>query len=65
MGGNPREHVKDKGFWDGGSPGHGSNKDSAGRTSGFPGQRKPKITGVRTDLEYPENPESDSIQRTR
>jgi len=65
MGGNPRDHVKDKGFWDGGSSGSASNKDSAGRASGFPGQRKPKTAGVRSDLEYPEERDSDSIQRIR
>ena len=53
MAGNPRENVKDKGFWDGGAPGHTSNGDTAGRPSGFPGSRKPKRTGVRTDLEFP------------
>lgn len=56
MGGNPREHVKGKGFWDGGSSGNGNNRDSSGRASGLPGERKPKTVGVRTDLEYPENP---------
>lgn len=63
MAGNPREHVKDKGFWDGGSSGNGSNRDSSGRASGFPGQRKPKTVGVRTDLEYPESTEF--IQKVR
>jgi hypothetical protein len=54
---NPREHASDKGFWDGGRPGHGSNGQSSGRTSGFPGTRAPKITGVRTDIEFPDEPE--------
>ena len=56
MAGNPREHVKSKGFWDGGSAGHGTNKESAGRPSGFPGRRVPKRVGIRTDLDLP--PES-------
>lgn len=58
MSGNPREHVKDKGFWDGGRPGHGANDQSSGRPSGLPGTRAPKITGVRTDIEFPDEPES-------
>lgn len=53
MAGNPRENVRDKGFWDGGSDAHGTNKETAGRPNGFPGQRKPKRVGVKTDLEYP------------
>jgi hypothetical protein len=53
MGGNPRENVKDKGFWDGGTAGHGTNDQTAGRPSGFPGSRKPGLTGVRTDLDFP------------
>lgn len=53
MAGNPREHVKDKGFWDGGGSGHGTNKESAGRPSGLPGARKPSDVGVRTDIEFP------------
>jgi hypothetical protein len=58
MSGNPREHVKDKGFWDGGRSGHGANNQSSGRPSGFPGTRAPKITGIRTDIEFPEEPEA-------
>jgi hypothetical protein len=54
MAGNPRENVKDKGFWDGGSPSHGRNDQSAGKTQGSPGQRKPSRVGIRTDLEFPE-----------
>jgi hypothetical protein len=57
MSGNPREHIKDKGFWDGGGPGHGSNNESSGRTSGFPGKRSPSRTGHRTDIEFPQEPE--------
>lgn len=53
MAGNPREHGKNKGFWDGGSPGHGSDDQTAGRPSGFPGTRKPKRAGIRTDVEFP------------
>ena len=53
MAGNPREHVKNKGFWDGGTPGHVNDAQNAGRTSGFPGLRKMKRVGVRTDLEFP------------
>jgi len=52
MAGNPREHVSDKGFWDGGTPGHAKNSETAGRPSGFPGVRKPTKVGVRTDLEF-------------
>lgn len=53
MAGNPREHVKDKGFWDGGTESHGKNGETAGRPSGFPGTRKPKRMGIRTDIEFP------------
>ena len=53
MAGNPREHVKDKGFWDGGAAGYGGNGESGGRPSGFPGERAPSRVGVRTDLEFP------------
>lgn len=54
MAGNPREHVKDKGFWDGGSAGQERNSETAGRPSGFPGVRKTSRTGTRTDIEFPE-----------
>lgn len=53
MAGNPREHERGKGFWDGGGQGHGTNKESGGKTTGFPGHRTPKRIGVRTDLEFP------------
>ena len=53
MSGNPRENVKDKGFWDGGASGHGTDKESAGRASGYPGKRSRSKTGYRTDLEFP------------
>jgi hypothetical protein len=53
MAGNPREHIKDKGFWDGGASGHGTNKESSGRPSGFPGTRKQRRVGINTDIEFP------------
>jgi hypothetical protein len=54
MAGNPREHAGKKGFWDGGGAGNGMNRESGGRTAGFPGLRTPVVTGVKTDLEFPE-----------
>lgn len=54
MGGNPRENAKNKGFWDGGSKHHGRYGESAGKTSGVPGPRRPTQTGVRLKLETPE-----------
>ncbi len=54
---NPREHIKGKGFWEGGAAGHGTNKESSGRTSGFPGKRTPSKTGHRTDIEFPQEAE--------
>jgi hypothetical protein len=53
MAGNPRENVRNKGFWDGGAPGQNSDTQTAGRPSGFPGSRKPKRAGIRTDIEFP------------
>lgn len=53
MAGNPREHVKNKGFWDGGAPGHSRNSETAGRTGGFPGARNRRRVGIRTDIEFP------------
>jgi hypothetical protein len=53
MSGNPGEHVKGKGFWDGGNRGHGNNKESSGRPSGLPGVRKPRRVGINTDIEFP------------
>ena len=53
MSGNPREHIKDKGFWDGGTTGHGTNRESSGRASGYPGKRSRSNKGLRTDLEFP------------
>lgn len=52
MAGNPRENVKDKGFWDGGGGGHGSNKESSGRPSGLPGTRRQRRVGISTDIEF-------------
>jgi len=57
MSGNPREHIKDKGFWDGGTSGRGMNKESAGRASGYPGKRSRSKQGLRTDLEFPQEAE--------
>jgi hypothetical protein len=54
MAGTPREHVKDQGFWDGGAAGHDKSGETAGRSSGFPGVRKPRRVGIRTDIEFPE-----------
>ncbi|MEA2325637.1 MAG: hypothetical protein QOE68_596 [Thermoanaerobaculia bacterium] len=48
---NPREHVKDKGFWDGGDASRSENGQSGGRPSGFPGQRTPTHSGYRTDID--------------
>ncbi len=53
MAGNPRENTRGKGFWDGGSATHGSDDQSGGRRSGFPGRRFPSKTGVNTDLDAP------------
>ena len=53
MAGNPREHVKGKGFWDGGEPAQSGQEQTGGRPSGFPGSRKPSRTGVRSDIEFP------------
>jgi hypothetical protein len=53
MAGKARENVKDKGFWDGGAKGHGTNKESGGRPSSFPGMRTPQKPGLKTDLEFP------------
>ena len=64
MAGTPREQGKGKGFWDGGTAGHGSNKESAGRASGYPGTRKQSRTGVNTDLDFPpEKPADDETTR--
>ena len=55
--GNPRENVKQKGFWDGGARGQGHNKESSGRPNGFPGTRRPRRVGINTDIEFPQNNE--------
>jgi hypothetical protein len=57
MSDNPREHVKDKGFWDGGAAGHGTKKESSGRASGYPGKRSRSRIGYRTDIEFPSDSE--------
>ncbi len=53
MAGNPRENVEQKGFWEGGSSGHGHNSESGGRPNGYPGTRRPSRVGVSTDVEFP------------
>lgn len=53
MSGHPREHGEERGFWDGGAAGHATNREAAGKTSGYPGVRKPKRLGVWTDIEFP------------
>lgn len=58
MAGNPRENAKDKGFWDGGTPGRNNDGQAAGRPTGFPGTRRKTKTGVRTDLEFPPQEEN-------
>ena len=54
MAGNPREHVKDKGFWDGGAPGQTNDDQTSGRPSGFPGTRGAKRAGIRTNIDFPD-----------
>lgn len=63
---NPRENA-DKGFWDGGRNGHGTARESGGRSSGFPGQRKGRRQGVKLDLDEvtPVSPEPDSPHSDR
>lgn len=46
--------MQDRGFWDGGGAGHGANRESGGRSNGFPGNRKPRRVGVNTDIEFPQ-----------
>jgi len=65
MGGNPRENVKDKGFWDGGAAAHGRNDQSGGKATGFPGRRLPTRVGVRTDIEYPQIDDARSDDPTK
>ena len=60
MGEDPKTQSAEKGFWNGGPVGHGHNQESSGRPSGLPGERKPGRTGVRTDIDFPEqNPRAD------
>jgi len=54
MAGNAREHVKNKGFWDGGAKSHGKNDQSGGRASGVPGSGLPSKVGLNVDLEFPD-----------
>ena len=61
MAGNPRENVKDKGFWDGGAAGHSRNGEGSGRDGGFPGSRKPGRVGIRTDIEFPAEDEAPEV----
>ena len=63
MAGNPRENVKDKGFWDGGESAHGKDSETAGRPSGFPGSRKRVRAGTRTDMEFQEAIEKEPDER--
>lgn len=53
MAGNPREHEKGRGFWDGGLSGQSQDGQASGRHSGFPGKRTPSRIGLYTDLEQP------------
>jgi hypothetical protein len=63
MSGNARENVKGKGFWDGGTSGHGMNGESGGRASGYPGRRTPSKTGLSIDLEFPKTTERQERKR--
>jgi hypothetical protein len=47
----PKEDLDDKGFWNGGGAGHGTNRESSGRPDGFPGSRARSRVGTRTDIE--------------
>jgi hypothetical protein len=58
MAGAPRENDKGKGFWDGGAAGHDKSGETSGRASGYPGVRKPSRAGIRTDVEFPEKPQT-------
>lgn len=53
MAGNPREHAKGKGFWDGGSFAQGTAGEGSGRARGFPGRKKITREGVQVDLTRP------------
>ncbi|MFZ2492496.1 MAG: hypothetical protein WA208_13525 [Thermoanaerobaculia bacterium] len=65
MAGNPREHVKGKGFWDGGGVGRARNGETAGRPDGFPGSLAPGLVGVRTDLEFDSEKPEETSERKR
>ncbi len=54
MAGNPRENVKGKGFWGGGSAARSGTGQTGGRPGGFPARRAPKRVGVKTDIEFPD-----------
>lgn len=64
MAGNPRTNTSGKGFWDGGPKGHTTNRESGGMRSGYPGVRRARLTGIRTDLERPalKRPEIEPLQ---
>jgi hypothetical protein len=53
----PHDEKKDRGFWDGGASGHGTNKESSGRPNGYPGRRSNSRIGYRTDIEFPQQNE--------
>ena len=53
MTGYPRDNVKGRGFWDGGTKGHSLNSQSSGRVSGLPGRRTQGRVGIKTDIEFP------------
>jgi hypothetical protein len=53
MAGNPREHAKGKGFWDGGSAGQGTASEASGRARGHPGRKRITKEGVQTDVSKP------------
>jgi hypothetical protein len=67
MSDNQGEQSNDKGFWDGGTSGHGTNNQSSGRPSGYPGKRSPSRAGYRTDIEFPQDtaepPKNESATR--
>jgi hypothetical protein len=54
---NPRGKAENKGFWEGGTTSHGKNTEASGRRSSFPGSRKPARRGIKTDLEFPPEPD--------
>ncbi|HUO84948.1 MAG TPA: hypothetical protein VM534_07540 [Thermoanaerobaculia bacterium] len=48
---NDRENTRNKGFWDGGRSGHGTARESGGRSSGYPGRRETESSGIQIDLD--------------